>query len=42
MPLYIPLVAVLISFMLIYTKNKKQKLLIDIFFYTKFYIISFI
>ena len=38
MPLYIPLVAVLISFMLIYTKNKKSKIINRYFFF----ILSFI
>ena len=38
MPLYIPLVAILISFMLIYTKNKKTKIINR---YT-FFILSFI
>ena len=37
MPLYIPLVSFLISFMLIYTKNKKTKIINRyIFFYLSF------
>ena len=42
MPLYIPLIAVLISFLLVYKKNKKTKILNRYFFFFKFFIVSIV
>ena len=42
MPLYIPLISILISFILVYTKNKKTKIINRYLFFFKFYAFSFI